>query len=209
METPVPRTTFDTAYETESAPWVIGEPQPAIVELEREGRIRGAVLDAGCGSGEHTLHLAAHGYDVLGIDFSAFAIEQARANASRRGVPAPFDVADALLLGGEPRFDTVVDSALFHVFSPEDQAAYTRSLHVVCRPGALVHVLALADTEPGSGPRISDTAIRAAFTDGWVLEDLCPSEYRYIADADEARRLGVEVGAHADTAAWLARARRL
>lgn len=35
---------FDSAYENYSAPWVIGEPQPAVVKLERDGWIRGDVF---------------------------------------------------------------------------------------------------------------------------------------------------------------------
>ena len=43
---------FDEFYRTSTPPWVIGEPQPAIVELERAGLIRGKVLDVGCGTGD-------------------------------------------------------------------------------------------------------------------------------------------------------------
>jgi SAM-dependent methyltransferase len=204
-----PRSPFDSAYETNSAPWIIGEPQPAIVGLARDGWIRGSILDAGCGAGEHTILFAGRGYDVLGIDFSLPAIELARANAAGRGIAARFEVADALRLSGEPRFDTVVDSALFHVFEPADQARYARALHGVCRPGALVHVLALSDAEPGIGPRISDTLIRDAFVDGWELADLRPSRYRVKVGADDADRLGLDKEKPADMAAWLARARRI
>jgi NADPH-dependent ferric siderophore reductase len=187
---------FDQLYTTHTAPWEIGGPQPAIVALEREGRIRGAVLDAGCGTGEHTIHLTGLGYDVLGVDFSAKAVELARAKAPA----ARFDVADALDLGSEPTYDTVVDSALFHVFGPDDRTRYVRSLHRICRPGGLVHVLALSDKGPGYGPAISDTAIRDAFGEGWVLEDLRPSEYRGVLGA---------AGEQGDLPAWLARVRKV
>jgi SAM-dependent methyltransferase len=210
MNTPLRTASFfDSAYESGSPPWLIGEPQPTITELVGGGWIRGAVLDAGCGSGEHTIYLANLGYDVLGIDFSARALDKARANAVERHIDARFELADALHLGDQPRFDTVIDSALFHVFGPEERAQYTRSLHAVCRPGALVHVLALSDAEPGLGPQISDTAIREAFREGWALEDLRPSRYRVIIDPDAGPRLGLEVGAPADMLAWLARARRV
>jgi SAM-dependent methyltransferase len=210
VNTPLrPASFFDSAYESGSPPWLIGEPQPRIMELESDGWIRGAVLDAGCGSGEHTIYLANLGYDVLGVDFSARALEKARANAGERHIETRFELADALHLGDEPRFDTVIDSALFHVFAVEERAQYTRSLHTVCRPGAFVHLLALSDAEPGLGPQISDTAIREAFREGWVLEDLQPSRYRVIVDPDAGRRLGLEAGAPADMLAWLARVRRI
>ncbi|CAN0601252.1 unnamed protein product, partial [Ectocarpus sp. 12 AP-2014] len=47
---------FDTAYEAYSAPWVIGQPQPAVVELETEGLLQGEIIDIGCGAGEHTIY---------------------------------------------------------------------------------------------------------------------------------------------------------
>jgi len=203
------RSLFDFAYESQSGPWIIGEPQPAIIELERDGWIRGAVLDPGCGTGEHTIYLARRGYDVRGLDFSPRAIEQARANAERHQVDARFDVADAMDLGDQPRYDTIVDSALFHVFEPADRLAYTRSLHAATRPGGRVHVLALSDAEPGLGPQISDTAIRDGFRDGWELEELRPSRYRVIVGREDAARLDLSAGKPADTLAWLARARRI
>lgn len=209
MTSSVPRSTFDSAYESQSGPWIIGEPQPAIVALERDGWIRGAVLDPGCGTGENTIYLTQLGYDVRGIDFSSRAIEQARANANRQQVAVRFDIADAMDLGDEPHYDTILDSALFHIFEPADRIAYTRSLHAATRPGGRVHVLALSDAELGLGPQISDTAIRDAFQDGWDLEELRPSRYRVIVGQDDAARLNLSADMPADMLAWLARARRL
>ncbi|MDT0301847.1 class I SAM-dependent methyltransferase [Streptomonospora wellingtoniae] len=202
---------FDSAYESDSAPWVIGEPQPEVLALERDGRIGGAVLDPGCGTGEHTIHLARLGYDVRGIDFSPRAVEKARTNAAEQGVDAEFEVADAFALGeAERRYDTVLDSALFHVFEGEHRAAYVASLHAACRPGGVVHVLALSDAEPGFGPRIGDSEIREAFGAGWELEELRPARYRCVVVGDDtAAHLGVEPDTRVDQAAWLARVRRL
>ncbi|MGH3434863.1 MAG: class I SAM-dependent methyltransferase [Sciscionella sp.] len=56
--------------------------------MEGAGWIRGKVLDSGGGTGEHTIHLTALGYDVHGIDSSPQAIEQARALAAARDVAA-------------------------------------------------------------------------------------------------------------------------
>ncbi|HEV7851397.1 MAG TPA: class I SAM-dependent methyltransferase [Mycobacterium sp.] len=210
-ERPTPAlSVFDDAYATHSAPWVIGEPQPAIVTLEREGWVRGKVLDVGCGTGEHTIYLSALRYDVYGMDSSLRAVEQARANAAARNVEAHFQVADALALGDDTTYDTVIDSALFHIFDADDRARYVRSLHLACRPGALVHVLALSDTGPAFGPQVSDATIREAFSQRWVLEDLRLTEYRGAIVRDEhAVALHRQIGEFVDLPAWLARARRI
>jgi SAM-dependent methyltransferase len=58
-----------------AGPWDVGEPQPAIVRVAAAGGFTGPVLDAGCGPGDNTLHLAALGLRVLGVDVAGTAIE--------------------------------------------------------------------------------------------------------------------------------------
>jgi SAM-dependent methyltransferase len=200
---------FDDAYKSRSAPWVIGEPQAAVVELQRAGWIRSKVLDIGCGTGEHTILLSRLGYDVLGIDFAPHAVEQARANAAAKGVDARFEVADAMNLGSEPGYQTIIDSALFHIFDDADRARYVSSLHVAVPPGGLVHVLALSEAGRGFGPQVSETDIRGAFGDGWVLEALDTTTYRGVVQQALTDAIGLPVGTRVDEPAWLARARRV
>ena len=200
---------FDDAYKSRTAPWVIGEPQPAIVELQRVGLIHSKVLDIGCGTGEHTILLTRLGYDVLGIDFAPHAVEQARVNAAEQGVDARFEVADAMNLAAEPGYQTIVDSALFHIFDDADRVRYVNSLHTALRPGGLVHVLALSDAGRGFGPQVSETEIRDAFGDGWELEALDTTTYRGVVQEAQADAIGLPVGTRVDEPAWLARARRL
>jgi SAM-dependent methyltransferase len=208
MTTPA-RETFDDAYRTGSPPWVIGEPQPAIVALEQAGMIRGAVLDIGCGLGEHTILLAALDYDVLGIDYAPNAVAQARENAARAGVDARFEVADAMNLGADPGYDTVIDSALFHIFFDDaDRERYVASLHRAIRPGGVLHLLALSDTGHGFGPSVSEAVVRSAFSDGWQIEGLEPTTYRGIVGVAHAESLGLPVDTVVDEPAWLGRARR-
>jgi len=209
MESTPTLSRFDDAYKSNTAPWVIGEPQPAIVELERSGQIHSKVLDVGCGTGEHTILLTRLGYDVLGIDAAPTAIEQAIANAAEKGVDARFEVADVMKLGGEPLHSTIVDSALFHIFDDADRARYVRALHAACRPGASAHVLALSDRGRGFGPEVSESAIREAFVDGWVLESLDQTTYRGVVQEPHVEAIGLPVGTVVDEPAWLARARRL
>lgn len=209
MDTTPAISRFEEFYRTSTPPWVIGEPQPAIVELERAGLIGGKVLDVGCGTGEHTILLTRLGYDVLGIDFAPEAVEQARRNAEAKGVGARFEVADAMNLPDQPRYDTIVDSALFHIFDDTDRPKYVAGLHNACLPGGVVHVLALSDAGRGFGPEVSGETIRDAFTDGWQLEELAPTTYRGVVREAQAQDLGLPIGTRVDEPAWLARARHI
>src|SRR5690625_937929 len=107
---------FDPAYRGEAAefglgarpPWSLGEPQPEIAALVEQGKVRGDVLDAGCGEAAVSLHLAALGHKTVGLDASATAIELARVEAARLGLDnASFEVADiSAFTGYDGRFDT-------------------------------------------------------------------------------------------------------
>src|SRR5438309_1414075 len=80
---------FNAAYSS-VAPWDIGHPQPEFVKVFENGEIQGSVLDAGCGTGEHAIYLAARGHSVLGVDFAPAAIEKAKIKAHERGSSAEF-----------------------------------------------------------------------------------------------------------------------
>jgi len=196
-----PAAGWDSAYEAGSRPpWDIGRPQPAFVRLADGGLLRGRVLDAGCGSGEHALLAAARGADVVGVDVSPRAIERARRKAGERGIAVRFEVADALRLGELGlTFDTVIDSGLFHVFDDADRARYVTSLASVLEPGGTCYLMCFSDRQPGTmGPRrVSQEELRAAFSDGWAVASI-------VADAFE-----VNPGLGTPTAqAWLATIRR-
>lgn len=208
------RERFDTAYETHTAPWVIGEPQPAVIALEKSGLLRSPILDIGCGLGEHTILLTRLGYRVLGIDFAPHAVQQARANAAAHGVDARFEVRDAFDLDAAAPdrmspFETILDSALFHIFGDDDRPRYVESLHRATRPGGYVHVLALSDAGRGFGPQVSEQVIRSAFGDGWDLEALETTTYRGAVGEAHAEPLGLPAGTVVDEPAWLARVRRV
>ncbi|VBA47391.1 tRNA 5-carboxymethoxyuridine methyltransferase [Mycobacterium pseudokansasii] len=124
-------------------PWDIGGPQPVVEQLVAYGAIRGEVLDPGTGPGYHAIHYASQGFSVTGIDGSPSAIERARRNAERAGVTVDFQVADATRLDGfEGRFDTVVDSAFYHVFLGDEatQTRYAQALHRATKPGARLYM---------------------------------------------------------------------
>lgn len=163
------RQPWDASYADGPAPWDLGRPQPAIVRLAGEGAFAGTVLDAGCGTGENALHIAALGSSVVGVDVAETALSIAREKAAARGLEAEFLAADALHLNRLARtFDTVLDCGLFHTFDAEERDAYVVSLAAVTRPGARVYVLCFSTDGPGPhGPHpIGEDEVRAAFA-GW------------------------------------------
>jgi SAM-dependent methyltransferase len=133
------------------------------------------VLDAGCGTGEHTLLAAVRGADAVGIDIAPHAIERARAKAAEREVPARFEVGDILDLGRLGlTFDTVIDSGVFHVFDDANRARYVASLASALRSGGTCYLLCFSDRQPGDfGPRrIRQDELREAFADGWTIDSI-------------------------------------
>jgi 2-polyprenyl-3-methyl-5-hydroxy-6-metoxy-1,4-benzoquinol methylase len=175
MNTVPDRTTFETMY-AGGAPWEIGKPQKPFIDAA--GRISGVVLDAGCGPGDTSLFLAGRGCKVTGIDFLDGPIEQARQKAAERGLTATFLVKDAMTLTEwSERFDNVVDSGLFHVFSDEDRRRYVEGLAVILKPGGRVFLLCFSDEEPGThGPRrVSRKELHDAFAHGWTIESIEPA----------------------------------
>ena len=129
--------TFEGGPKPTGIPWDVGQAQPRLMELEALGGISGEVLDIGCGLGDNAIFLASRGYSVTGLDGSAAAIEEARGRAAAAGVQVRFEVADATnLTGYDGRFDTVVDSALYHCLDDVGRQAYAAGLHRATRLGA-------------------------------------------------------------------------
>jgi SAM-dependent methyltransferase len=171
---------WDAIYQASGPPpWDIGRPQPAFLRLAEAGLLSGRLLDAGCGTGEHTLLAAAHGADAVGVDVALTAVEQARHKAAERGLAARFEVADALALDRlDLSFEVVIDSGLFHVLD-DDRSAYVTSLGSVLPAGGTCYLMCFSDRQPGEfGPRrVRQDELIAAFADGWDVADISADQF--------------------------------
>jgi cyclopropane fatty-acyl-phospholipid synthase-like methyltransferase len=157
------------------APWDIGKPQKAFIDVADQ--VSGSILDAGCGTGDTALFLAGRGNNVTGIDFLEEPIKRAKRKAVERGVSATFLVKDALTLEDwSARFDNVIDSGLFHVFSDDHREKYVAGLATVLKSGGRLFLVCFSDEEPGTqGPRrVSKKELHDAFTQGWDIESIRP-----------------------------------
>jgi ubiquinone/menaquinone biosynthesis C-methylase UbiE len=193
---------WDASYQGESpAPWDIGRPQPVVVRLVAEGGFSGAVLDAGCGTGENALHIAALGLPVLGVDVAETALAMAREKAKQRGLEVEFAAGHAFQLERLGRsFKTVLDCGLFHTFDEADERRrYVASLAQVTEQGGILYVLCFSNEGPETGPHpVSQEELRAAFNRGSGWEVV----------AIEPERIQTRFHGERGAPAWLARMRR-
>src|SRR5664279_2220266 len=67
---------WDERYRADGLVW--GQPPNRWVVEELSGAMPGRALDLACGEGRNALWLAAQGWQVTGVDFSAMAISKAR-----------------------------------------------------------------------------------------------------------------------------------
>lgn len=181
-----PSMDWDSAYRQENRPpWSIGKPQPELATLIAEGKVRGEVLDSGCGEAELALHLASLGYSVVGLDSSPTSVSAAVARAGERGLSSvSFAVADITDFGGyDGRFATVMDSGLFHALPVGKRAEYLGCIARAAAPGASLYILSFAtevtDAVEGPGPRgargVSAEEFRNTVAPFWVVDEVRPA----------------------------------
>jgi ubiquinone/menaquinone biosynthesis C-methylase UbiE len=140
--------------------------------------VAGAVLDAGCGTGEHALLVASLGQSVLGIDVAETAVAIAREKAADRRIEVEFVAADAFQLERlGRRFETMLDCGLFHTFDAEERPRYVASLASVTERDGTLYVLCFSDDGPETGPHpIRQDELRAASnpSSGWTVAAIKP-----------------------------------
>lgn len=187
MTTPPSQELFENAYKGEAAelglgtkpPWSIGEPQPEIAALIEQGKFRGDVLDVGCGEAAVDLYLAERGFTTVGLDLSPTAIELAKAEAAKRGLTnASFEVADISAFGGyDGRFNTIVDSTLFHSVPVEAREGYQQSIVRAAAPGASYFVLVFDRAGLSDGPPnpVTEDELRAVVSKYWTIDEIRPA----------------------------------
>jgi SAM-dependent methyltransferase len=178
---------FENAYKGEAAelglgtkpPWSIGEPQPEIAALIEAGKFRGEVLDVGCGEAAVDLYLAERGFTTVGLDLSPTAIELAKAEAAKRGLTnASFEVADiSAFTGYDGRFNTIVDSTLFHSIPVEAREGYQQSIVAAAAPGAAYFVLVFDRAGLPDGPAnpVTEDELREVVSKYWTIDEIRPA----------------------------------
>jgi malonyl-CoA O-methyltransferase len=124
------------SYDTDGNPLVAME-EPLVDQLL--GDVRGlAVLDVGCGTGRHSVRLAAKGAIVDALDFSPAMLEQARLKAGAARINfQQHDLAERLPFA-EATFDRVICGLVIDHIA--DLAGLFAEMRRVCRPSGCVVV---------------------------------------------------------------------
>src|SRR3954451_4535509 len=94
------RLVFAVMYRLGITPWD-GHPLPTWLRGQIEepgGLVAGRALDVGCGTGDTSIYLARHGWQVTGIDFVKRALNRARAKTTAAGVSVRYQQADVTRL---------------------------------------------------------------------------------------------------------------
>jgi methyl halide transferase len=119
----MPHPSWNDSYASgEPLPWDTGTPDPMLIEtIASRGIAPGRTLEIGCGTGTDAIYPAQHRFEVVGIDISPLAIENARAKA--RGC-CRFETVDFLNESppGGP-FQFVFDRGCFHAFDEDHERA--------------------------------------------------------------------------------------
>lgn len=136
----MPHPSWNESYASGQLPWDTGYPEPLLVEFVTAGGVTPApTLEVGAGTGTNAIWLAQRGFDVLGVDVSPLAVEQANAKIHGRSLPCRFAALDflAAALPGGP-FQFVFDRGCFHIFDePGERQRFAAQVAAALAPGGI------------------------------------------------------------------------
>ena len=97
----------------------------------------GRAIDVGCGTGDTSLYLAKHGWDVTGLDFVGRALAQAHAKTQQAGMNVRYVEGDATTLRSyvTGQVTLVVDNGCYHGFSEENRDKYAAEVTALVAKG--------------------------------------------------------------------------
>lgn len=165
---------FKTFYRLGFVPWD-GHPLATSLRalVEGDGALpAGTALDVGCGTGDSSIYLAKHCWQVTGVDFVAKAVDKARAKAAANKVTVNFARADATQMSSEgvgTNFDLIVDNGCLHGMSPEDRDAYVREVTAVAAPNGRLLLVEFITGGLYGVPGIDPDEVERRFAADWTL----------------------------------------
>jgi len=101
------------------------------------------ILDMGCGTGRHSIGLAAHGYQMTGVDWSLGMLKQAESDAEKAGIEIDWVCEDAKTYRLPDTFDAAIclcEGAFGLLLKDEDpethDSSILRNIYESLKPGS-------------------------------------------------------------------------
>ena len=190
----------------ERADAVADRPPNAHLTAEVGGLRPGRALDAGCGHGSDTLWLAAHGWRVTAVDFSAAALAHARstAEAAATDVARRVDWVEADLETWTPQpghYDLV---ACLYVHVARTVAEMVRRMGAGVAPGGSLFLVGHRPFDPATGAA-TPAAGQVQVSVQAALAALDPRRWEFVVAEDRPRAVagtGVDAVIRARRLAW-------
>ncbi len=138
-------------FEKNEIGWDRGAASPQLIGWIESGALQPCrIAVPGCGTGWEVAELARRGFEVVGLDYTAAAVERTRALLDAQGLKAEVLQADVLQYQPAMRFDAVYEQTCLCAIHPEHWLEYAQQLQQWLKPGGSLWVLYLQMIRPAA-----------------------------------------------------------
>ncbi|MFN0317491.1 MAG: methyltransferase domain-containing protein, partial [Burkholderiales bacterium] len=127
---------WETRYANKVMPWDAGKVPRALLDFVPALKEGTRVLVPGCGSAYEARYMAEHGLDVLAIDFSPAAVEEAKKHLGR--FSSIVQLKDFFEFDFAVPFDVVYERAFLCALPPSMWDRYAARMTQIVKPGGLL-----------------------------------------------------------------------
>lgn len=133
---------WQARFDTGQTGWDRGAASPQLLAWLDQGVLQPCrIAVPGCGRGWEVAELAARGFEVVGLDYTAAALEASRALLQSRGLQADLQQVDVLDHAPTTPYDAIYEQTCLCALHPEHWRAYADRMHGWLAPGGRLAAL--------------------------------------------------------------------
>ena len=138
-------------FEKSQTGWDRGSPSPQLLAWLDGGELTPCrIAVPGCGMGWEVAELARRGFEVVGIDYTAAAVEKTQALLAAQGLKAEVIQADVLVYQPATPFDAVYEQTCLCAIHPEHWLEYALQLRDWVKPEGSLWALFMQMLRPAA-----------------------------------------------------------